>query len=107
MTGPVTSSDSAATVIERFIRERYRIASDDPRFTREVNLWEEGYVDSVGVVEVIEFLERTFAVTISEEALFSPEFTCIDGMAHFVAASLEPGTPLALESRDERLTAME
>ncbi len=99
--------DPAAAIIERFVRARYRIAADDPGFSRRVNLWEEGYVDSVGVVEVIEFLERTFATTIPEEALFSTDFACIDGMADVVRRSLEPRAPLAFEPRHERLAALE
>ncbi len=90
--------ESAATQIEQYLRTRFRIASDDAGFTRQASLWEEGYVDSVGVVEVIEFLERTFAVRIPDDALFAPEFTCVDGMAAFVVQSLEPRTPLSVES---------
>ena len=90
--------ESAAVQIERFLRTRFRIAADDTGFTRRANLWEEGYVDSVGVVEVIEFLERTFAVRIPDDALFAPEFTCVDGMAEFVTQSLETRDPLSIES---------
>lgn len=105
-----TSADrleSAATQIESFLRTRFRIAADDTGFTRTVNLWEEGYVDSVGVVEVIEFLEHTFAVRIPDDALFSPDFTCVEGMAGFVTHSLEPRRPLSVESRQEHLSPME
>jgi acyl carrier protein len=98
MSSSVEQSDAAAAQIEGFLRKRFRIAADDPGFTREVNLWEEGYVDSVGVVEVIEFLEQTFKVRISDDALFSPEFTCVAGMAGFVTNSLEPSRPLSLEA---------
>lgn len=91
-------TDLAALQIEQFLRARFRIAADDAGFTRQASLWEEGYVDSVGVVEVIEFLERTFSVRIPDDALFAPEFTCVDGMAAFVTRSVEPSTPLSLKS---------
>jgi acyl carrier protein len=102
----VTDTDFAGR-IEEFLRTRYQIRDDDPGFTRRANLWEEGYVDSVGVVEVIEFLERTFGIRVPDDVLFSEEFTYIDGMAAFVAASLEPRTPLTLEARHEDLPAVE
>ncbi len=70
-----------ANVIEELIRERFEVRPSDAVFSRKVNLWEEGYLDSLGVVEVISFLESTFGVRIPEEVLFSPDFTHIDGMA--------------------------
>jgi len=77
-------TDDAESTVESFIRERFRVRPDDDRFSREVNLWEEGYVDSAGVVEMIAFLERTFAITLPEEVLFDPDFTHIRGIARLV-----------------------
>jgi acyl carrier protein len=37
------------------------------------------------VVEVIAFLEETFDVTITEQILFSPDFTSIAGMSKLIA----------------------
>ena len=79
------SKTTIASRIEDFIRNEYRVSSSDPNFSAEVNLWEEGYLDSLGVVEVISFVETTFEVTIPEMALFSEDFTNIYGMANIVA----------------------
>jgi acyl carrier protein len=76
--------EACAGALEAFIRANFQIGDDDPYFDRNVNLWEEGYVDSTGVVEVIAFLEETFGVTIPEEMLFSPDFTSIGGMSKLV-----------------------
>ncbi len=73
--------EKIATELESFIREQFQVEDDDAFFSREVNLWEEGYVDSAGVVEVIAHLEETYSVKIPKKLLFDPGFTCIDGMA--------------------------
>jgi acyl carrier protein len=78
------SADVAAREIERFIRERFQIAASESGFSRSVHLWEEGYVDSLGVVELIAFLDQRFQVTIPEDVVFSPDFTTIDDIARFV-----------------------
>jgi acyl carrier protein len=78
------NTERIALDIERFIRERFQIAHNESGFTRRVNLWEEGYVDSLGVVEVIAFLESRFRVKLPEEVVFSPEFTNIEDIARFV-----------------------
>ncbi|HBQ18507.1 MAG TPA: hypothetical protein DEF51_47745 [Myxococcales bacterium] len=95
MTHPVPHPSSAplkeriARDLEAFIRERFAVPDDDGLFSRTVDLWEEGYVDSAGVVEVVDHLEQTWSLKVPEEALFDPRFTRIDGMAEV----LEPLAP--------------
>jgi acyl carrier protein len=79
----VTEQDVAAAV-EEFARREFSIKPSDRRFDRKVDLFEDGYVDSIGVIELIQFLERTFAMEIPEADLFSPEFSTIDGIAKIV-----------------------
>jgi acyl carrier protein len=78
-------SKEIAEGLEGFIRESFQVPDDDTLFSREVNLWEEGYVDSPGVIEVIAFLEDTYRVKIPQETLFLPEFTTIRGMSEAVS----------------------
>jgi acyl carrier protein len=79
----VTEQDVAAAV-EEFARHEFSIKQSDRRFDRTVDLFEDGYVDSIGVIELIQFLEKTFAIEIPEGDLFSPEFSTIDGIAKIV-----------------------
>ena len=80
----MTEQDVAAAV-EEFARREFSIKDSDQRFDRTVDLFEDGYVDSIGVIELIQFLEKTFAIDIPEEDLFSPEFSTINGIASIVA----------------------
>jgi acyl carrier protein len=80
----VTEQDVAAAV-EEFARREFSIKDSDQRFNRTVDLFDDGYVDSIGVIELIQFLESTFAIDIPEEDLFSPEFSTINGIATIVA----------------------
>jgi acyl carrier protein len=78
--------DAIAERIEKFLREQYLIADDDPGFTHTVDIYESGYVDSIGVVELLAFIDEEFGVDIPEEELLSDEFSNIDGIARIVAA---------------------
>lgn len=80
-----------ASRIESFIRESFQIAPDDAGFSRDVDLFETGYVDSVGVVETLAFIASNFGVEVPDEALLSDEFATIDGMAKVVAELLSAG----------------
>jgi acyl carrier protein len=75
-----TTTQDTSSVIEDFIRRRFRVRDDDSTFGTDVNLWEAGYVDSAGAVEMIAFLEETFDVTLPEGVLFDPDFGKISGM---------------------------
>ena len=70
--------------LERWVRRQFRVAPEDPRFSLSVPLFEAGYVDSVGVVELLAFLEEEFAVHLPDDALMSDEFSTIEGIAAIV-----------------------
>jgi len=74
--------------LEAFVRDRFQVEEDDDFFATDVNLWEEGYVDSAGVVELIAYLEDTYSTTIPRSMLFDPGFTSVDGIAERVASLL-------------------
>jgi acyl carrier protein len=82
------SPRETAGVIEAFIRQQFRISVDDPHFSREAHLFEGGYVDSTGVVELLSFVESTYRVTFDDEHIFSDQFTTIDGITA-ILTSLE------------------
>ncbi len=78
--------EGIAERVEQFIRARSRVSFDDLRFSRQSNLWEDGYVDSIGVVELIGYIEGTFEVAVPDEVLFDPDFANVDGIARIVFA---------------------
>ena len=80
-----TKMGQVAQDLEDFIRENFQVEHADEFFTRKVNLWEEGYVDSIGVVETISYLENTYSIQIPKVMLFDPKFTSVDGIAERIA----------------------
>ena len=77
--------ESVVIELETFIRSQFHIIESDPLFVRTANLWEEGFVDSTGLVEMIAFLEERFGIVLPDEVLFEPAFTSINGIAGCVA----------------------
>lgn len=79
-----TNLQAVADELEQFIRETFHVTADDALFTRQAHLYQEGYVDSIGVLETIAHLEQTWDVSIPPTAIFDPLFTHIDGIAQYV-----------------------
>jgi acyl carrier protein len=71
--------------LEQFLRVSFGIAEDDPGFSRSVDLFEAGYVDSVGIIETLAYITDAFGVEVPDEALLSDAFATIDGMAQVIA----------------------
>jgi acyl carrier protein len=80
----VPNTQPVADQLAAFVRERFQISASDTNFTYDVHLWEQSYVDSIGVLEILAFLEGQFAVRIPEDALFAEERATISGLAELV-----------------------
>ena len=83
----VTSQGEIASVIEHFIRKQFRIDGTVASL-RGAHLYESGFVDSAGVVELIAFLEATFNIRLDDDQVFSEDFTTINGIAAIVEATV-------------------
>ena len=80
--------DDIAAKIQGFVESRQRVRPEDERFTLDVHLFEAGYIDSVGMVELVAFVEETFGIELDEDDLFSDEFTSIRGIAGIVTNAI-------------------
>jgi acyl carrier protein len=70
--------------IEGFVRAQFAVAPTDTAFNRTGPLFELGYIDSVGVVELLAFLGEEFGVEVPDAALLSDHFQTLDGIAGIV-----------------------
>src|SRR3954469_5603101 len=73
-TGTTMTSDATAVLpvlqeLDAFIRAKFDVAADDPDFTKDVHLFDYGYLDSFGAQELITHLEATYAIKISDNDL--------------------------------------
>jgi acyl carrier protein len=77
------ASDIAAT-IRGYIRSRYGIPDSDGDFSDDVHLFEYGYVDSFGAMELTLFVETQFDVKISESDMVLYLLNTVNQIAAFV-----------------------
>lgn len=70
--------DIKAFLMEKFPAARKRALSDQD------HLLESGVLDSLGVLEVVEFLERDFDIRINDDELVPENFQSIQTLAAFV-----------------------
>jgi acyl carrier protein len=71
-----------ATELEEFLRAQFPATTADLR--RDVDLFESGVVDSVGVAETLAHIEELYGVEVPDDVLLSDDFTTVDGMARCI-----------------------
>lgn len=74
-----------AAELRVFIREKFKIPADDPDFNDDVNLFDYGYVDSFGAVELNTFVEASFSTKITDSDLVAFPLNTIREIATFVS----------------------
>ena len=82
--------EAIADVIEHFVRTEYLVSAADPAFTREAHLFELGFVDSVGFIELLAFIQARYGVELAGEHIFNEKITSINGISEVVCSLLRP-----------------
>jgi acyl carrier protein len=72
--------------LDAYVRDHFSVSAGDGRFGPAVDLFEEGYVDSVGLAELLQFIEDSYGVVIPDEELLSEDFASLEGIARIVCA---------------------
>ncbi|MFD5082167.1 phosphopantetheine-binding protein [Kitasatospora sp. NPDC058201] len=84
----ITGTAAIAEILERFVRTEGRVDDGDPEFTRQIDLFDSGYLDSLGTLHLIQHIEERFRFELGDDALGDPSFGSIDGISSIVAAAL-------------------
>ena len=74
--------------ISEFIREKFDIY-DDPDFTDDVHLFNEGFVDSFGAVEIIHFIEETYDIEITQKDITLYPMNTVEELSEVVESKLQ------------------
>ena len=70
-----------------FIKKKFEI-DDDPDFNDDVNLFEDGYVDSIDAIQIIAFVEEHWNIEITQKDLVLYPMNTINEIAEVVEGKL-------------------
>jgi len=83
--------ESIAAQIRSFIVENFLFGSDQD-LTDETSFLDEGIIDSTGVLELISFLEETFAIQVEDDELIPENLDSINNVTRLVYSKTEATT---------------
>lgn len=81
-----TQGDSTAIIdaLKTFIREELLYDRDDVVLERDTQLLQQGYVDSMGIFRLIDFIEQEFGVALQPSEIQVEHFRSIDSIFDLV-----------------------
>lgn len=79
-----TDQDGIAERLAAFVKATYPMARVDS-FTVHARLLEDGIVDSLGMIGLVEFIEEEFRLYVTDDDLTPENFTSIETIAQFLA----------------------
>lgn len=71
-----------------FVKEHFEIG-DDPDYTPDVHLFDEGFVDSLGAAEIIAFAESAFSVKITQKDITLYPMNTINEIAKVIEDKIQ------------------
>jgi D-alanine--poly(phosphoribitol) ligase subunit 2 len=74
--------------IENYIRETFDIG-DDPEFSNDIHLFDSGFVDSLGAVDIVMFVENEFNIKITQKDITLYPMNTVNEIAAVVKSKLE------------------
>jgi D-alanine--poly(phosphoribitol) ligase subunit 2 len=76
--------DAIMERLRAFIRQQFEIPANDREFTDDVHLFDYGYIDSFGAVELTTFVESAFEIKVTPADLVACPLNSIREIASFV-----------------------
>jgi acyl carrier protein len=70
--------------IRSYIIENFMYASDDGRLTSELSLFDNGIIDSTGVLELVGFIEEKWGIHVEDTELVPDHFDSISKLSAFL-----------------------
>ena len=81
--------EAAAARISQFVKDKFPLAAKRG-LSDDTPLLASGIVDSMGILEIVGFLEQEFSLQISDEDLTPENFASVNCLAAFVAQRIRP-----------------
>lgn len=87
----MTKLDNIMTELRTFIRAHFKVPENDGDFNDEVHLFDYGYIDSFGAVELNTFVEEKFAIKISQSDLIAYPLNTVREISTFIFNRVSEG----------------
>ncbi|MCL4294799.1 MAG: acyl carrier protein [Anaerolineae bacterium] len=83
------------TQIREYVAKNLLFSGDGFKYSDDASFLEEGIVDSMGVLELVMFIEETFGVSADDQEIIPDNFDSVNKLANYVAGKMAVSGPIA------------
>jgi len=73
------------TTIRQFIFDNFLFDADESELQNDSSFLDQGIIDSTGVLELVEWLEDEFNISVDDEELIPENLDSVNSLAAFIA----------------------
>lgn len=81
--------------VRQFITENFILEADAEHLPGTLSLTQAGVLDSMGVLELVMFIEESFGVSVPDEDTVPENLDTVDRIVHYVGGRTMPGARAA------------
>ena len=85
-------TDDTSRLIRAFITERFPTATPDTEIGDDTSFLESGLIDSVGVLELVDFLEQQFGISVEDTELVPENLDSIHNICVYLESKMRTGS---------------
>ncbi len=74
--------------IREFLQEHYLFGYGEEEFSDDASLLEHGILDSLGILEIIAFIESEFDIKVPDEEILPENFDSVEGISRYIMKRL-------------------
>lgn len=83
---------SITPAIREFIARNFLFSDKGFHYSDEASFLEEGIIDSLGIIELVAFVEKTFGISVADSELLPINFDSVSKLSSFVTSKLTNGS---------------
>jgi len=80
----VTDSIAIKETIKKYIIDNFLFGNETEEIGEDTSFMEKGIIDSTGILELIEFIEETYEVSVGDEELIPENLDSLNNLSRFI-----------------------
>lgn len=83
---------SVTPAIRDFIAQNFLFSDKGYHYGDDASFLEEGIIDSLGIIELVAFVEKKFGISVADSELLPSNFDSVSKLSSFITGKLADGS---------------